>query len=91
MRRTVLFLSLLALTPLASTAQVSQDSKSRMVNEIKQRFDKADTNGDGALDREEAKAMPRIAHHFDDIDTDHDGKVTLQEIGRYLAAKRDSK
>lgn len=91
MRRTVLLFSLLALAPLAATAQDLQDSKSRVVNEIKQRFDKADTNGDGALDRAEAKAMPRVAQHFDDIDTDHDGKVTLQEIGRYLATMRGNK
>jgi Ca2+-binding EF-hand superfamily protein len=90
MRRSILFFSLLALAPLAATAQVSQDSRSRMVEEIKQRFDKADANGDGALDREEAKAMPRVSQHFDDIDTDHDGKVTLQEIGRYLASMRGS-
>lgn len=91
MRRTVLLFSLLALAPLVATAQDSQDSRSRMVNEIKQRFDKADANEDGALDRQEAKAMPRVAQHFDDIDTDHDGKVTLQEIGRYLATMRGSK
>jgi Ca2+-binding EF-hand superfamily protein len=91
MRRTILLFSLLALVPLAAAAQDSQDSKSRLVNEIKQRFDKADANGDGALDREEAKAMPRVAQHFDDIDTDHDGKVTLQEIGRYLATMRGNK
>jgi Ca2+-binding EF-hand superfamily protein len=91
MRRTILLYSLLALVPLAAAAQDSQDSKSRLVNEIKQRFDKADANGDGALDREEAKAMPRVAQHFDDIDSDHDGKVTLQEIGRYLATMRGNK
>lgn len=88
MRLTSLFLALLALAPLTVAAQSSQDNRSRAVAEIKQRFDKADTNGDGALDRDEAKAMPRVAQHFDDIDTDHDGKVTLQEIGSYLAAKR---
>lgn len=91
MRRTILLISLLTLASFTACAQVSQDSRSRMVTEIKQRFDKADTNGDGALDREEAKAMPRVAQHFDNIDTDHDGKVTLQEIGRYLAAARANK
>ena len=39
----------------------------------------------------EAKAMPRVAQHFDDIDADHDGKVSMQEIGRYLAAMRGNK
>lgn len=88
MRRTSLLVALLAIAPLAATAQ---DNKAQMVQQIKQRFDKADTNGDGALDREEAKAMPRVSQHFDDIDTDHDGKVTLQEIGRYLSTMRANK
>lgn len=58
------------------------------MQELHSRFAKADTDGDGWLTREEAKAMPRVATHFDDIDTDHDGKVSMEEIGRYLAAQR---
>ena len=30
-------------------------------------------DSDGTLDKEEAKAMPRVAKHFDAIDTDKDG------------------
>ena len=43
-------------------------------------FKKADTDSDGTLTRDEAKAMPRVAKHFDAIDGDKDGTVSLDEI-----------
>jgi len=43
-------------------------------------FKKADTDSDGTLTRDEAKALPRVAKHFDQIDTDKDGKVSLKEL-----------
>lgn len=43
-------------------------------------FKKADKDNDGSLDKEEAKAMPRVAKNFDVIDADKDGTVTLDEI-----------
>ncbi|HTS53078.1 MAG TPA: EF-hand domain-containing protein [Burkholderiales bacterium] len=43
-------------------------------------FKAADKDNDGTLDKEEAKAMPRVAKHFDAIDTDHDGTVSMDEI-----------
>ena len=43
-------------------------------------FKKADTDNDGTLTRDEAKALPRVAKHFDEIDTDKDGKVSLSEL-----------
>jgi Ca2+-binding EF-hand superfamily protein len=43
-------------------------------------FQKADKDNDGTLDREEAKAMPRVAKRFDAIDADKDGSVDLDEI-----------
>lgn len=68
-------------------AQASDDQRARMAQQLRARFAKADTDGDGALSREEAKAMPRVASRFDAIDANHDGKVTMEEIGRYLAAQ----
>jgi hypothetical protein len=51
------------------------------------RFAKADTNGDGALSIEEAKAgMPRVAEHFGAIDADGNGSVTVEEIKQARAA-----
>lgn len=86
----VLFLVLLiaGAASLQAHAQDNSDMRSRVVQQVRDRFAKADTNGDGALTRDEAKAMPRVASHFDEIDADHDGKVTLAEIGRYMAAQR---
>ena len=46
---------------------------------LDQRFNAADLNHDGGLDRKEAKAMPVVAAYFDKIDTNGDGKVTRQE------------
>jgi Ca2+-binding EF-hand superfamily protein len=46
---------------------------------LDQRFNAADANHDGGLDREEAKNMPMLSQYFDEIDTNKDGKVTRQE------------
>ena len=61
--------------------------KARASEDQRARFAKADTHDDGALSREEAKAMPRVASCFDTIDANHDGKVTMKDIGRCLAAQ----
>jgi hypothetical protein len=46
---------------------------------LDQRFNAADKNHDGGLDREEAKEMPMLSQYFDDVDANKDGKVTRQE------------
>jgi len=46
---------------------------------LDQRFNAADTNHDGGLDREEAKDMPMLSQYFDEVDANKDGKVTRQE------------
>ncbi len=47
----------------------------------RERFKRADTNGDGRLSREEAqKSMPQLARDFDRIDANKDGMVTLEEL-----------
>jgi Ca2+-binding EF-hand superfamily protein len=46
---------------------------------LDQRFNAADANHDGGLDREEAKDMPMLSKYFDDVDANKDGKVTRQE------------
>ncbi len=52
------------------------------------KFKAADTNHDGMLSREEAKAgMPNVYKHFDEIDTAKKGAVSEEEIGAYLASK----
>jgi len=47
----------------------------------RERFRKADTNGDGRISREEAqKGMPQLARDFDRIDANKDGMVTMEEL-----------
>jgi len=41
---------------------------------------KLDTNGDGKISKEEAKAAPRLAERFDQIDTNKDGFITPDEL-----------
>jgi Ca2+-binding EF-hand superfamily protein len=46
---------------------------------LDERFNAADANHDGGLDREEAHGMPMLTAYFDEVDANHDGKVTRQE------------
>jgi len=54
-------------------------------------FKKADADNDGTLDKQEAKAMPRVAKNFDAIDTDKDGTVSMDEIRAFMQAMHKSK
>src|SRR5258706_14096287 len=45
-----------------------------------ERIKAADTNGDGLISKEEAKALPMIAKHFDEIDTDGKGQLSPDEV-----------
>ena len=56
-----------------------------------ERFKAADKNGDGVLDREEAKAMPKVAKNFDAIDADKSGTLTEKEIHDYMKAHRQER
>ncbi|MDH4233524.1 MAG: EF-hand domain-containing protein [Gallionella sp.] len=46
---------------------------------LDKRFNAADANHDGGLDKREAKAMPMLEAYFDKVDANKDGKVTRQE------------
>lgn len=49
--------------------------------EVEERFKAADTNHDGKITLEEAKAgMPRVAMAWDKIDVDKKGYVTLNQL-----------
>ena len=53
---------------------------------IAERFQAADTNHDGKLTLEEAKAgMPRVAAAFSQIDVENKGYVTLEQIQAFAA------
>ena len=55
-------------------------------------FDAADTAHRGTLTRAQAQAggFGWIANHFDAIDTQHAGRVSFDDVKRYLNATRSS-
>lgn len=60
----------------------------RRADVLRQRFDKADTDHDGFLTREEAqKGLPMAAKHFDEIDTKHTGKVSSNDVITYISKR----
>jgi len=55
-----------------------------------ERWKAADTDGDAAISREEAKvAMPRLAAEFDTVDANGDGKVTRDEMRAVRSQRKD--
>jgi Ca2+-binding EF-hand superfamily protein len=50
----------------------------------------ADTNGDGMISRDEARALPRLAKHFDQIDADKNGQITAEEMKAAHQARRNA-
>ena len=52
-----------------------------------ERLKQADTNADGMLNRDEAKALPMISKHFDEIDANHDGQITTEELRAFHKAR----
>lgn len=62
--------------------------RAEMQERGRERFKKADANGDGRLSREEAqKGMPLVARDFDRIDANKDGQVTPDEIEAALKTR----
>ena len=45
-----------------------------------ERLKAADTNGDGLISRDEAKALPMLLKNFDQIDTNRDGQLSGDEL-----------
>jgi Ca2+-binding EF-hand superfamily protein len=58
----------------------------------KERFAKADTDGDGFLSRAEVeKGMPNLAKRFDRIDANHDGKLSRDELRAWRQAAKSER
>ncbi len=56
-----------------------------------ERLKQADTNGDGMISRDEAKALPRIAKHFNEIDANGDGFITAEEMHAFHAKRMEKR
>jgi hypothetical protein len=54
-----------------------EERKAAMAERIKA----ADTNGDGLISKDEARAgMPILTRHFDQLDTNKDGQISTEEL-----------
>lgn len=77
--------SLLACAP----TPAHKDPRRDALAPLRDRFDAADTDGDGALSRDEtAQGMPELAASFDTIDTDRNERVSAAEASSYLEWQR---
>ena len=79
---------LIAAVPFVAGAQDADRLKS-MIERAKERFAAADADHDGALTKAEAeKGMPFVAKHFDQIDAQKTGKVSLDQITKFMQDRR---
>lgn len=68
-------------------AQGQRMTPEQRAQRMTERFNAADTNHDGKLSLDEAKAgMPMVARNFDQIDTGHTGAVTLDQLNAFAKA-----
>jgi len=77
MNRKILFTTLALALATAGTAAAQQAATTP---DKPARHMQLDTNNDGAIDRTEAAAAPRLAERFDRLDKDKDGKLAGDEL-----------
>jgi Ca2+-binding EF-hand superfamily protein len=82
--RYVALLTALGLVSAASLAFAAPDGRAGAMSD---RLKQADSNADGMISREEAKALPRVLQNFDAIDANKDGQVTADEMRAYRKAQ----
>ncbi len=63
----------------AGHKMVTGNTGNSVTSHLDMRFNAADKNHDGGLDREEAANMPMLSMWFDEVDANKNGKVTRQE------------
>lgn len=77
---------------MSATAQaqgIGSDRADKAKAQLQKRFVAADTNADGRLSRDEAKAgMPRLYEQFDRIDTEKTGSITQAQIVAFVSQQR---
>jgi hypothetical protein len=73
-----------ALPAFAQTPAPAPDAGARERLAVEAAFNRADTNGDGKLSRDEASQLPAIALKFDDLDKNKDGFLSMEEFSAVL-------
>jgi len=79
---------------LATAAAQAQDAArgEKAAAKLEERFDGADSNHDGKLSPDEAKAgMPRVSKHFAEMDANSDGYVSKPEITAAMIAMKEKR
>jgi Ca2+-binding EF-hand superfamily protein len=56
-----------------------------------ERLKQADTDGNGMISRDEAKALPRLAKHFDEIDANKDNQLSRDELHAFHQKQREAR
>ena len=82
------YVAILTALGLGSAAMLAVAGGDGQHGKMMERLKAADTNGDGMISKDEAKALPGIARHFDEIDANHDGQVTMEELRAFHASQR---
>jgi Ca2+-binding EF-hand superfamily protein len=84
----VLSLTAAALASVAVIAVAAPEGAGGRHGAMVERLKQADADGNGAISRDEAKALPRLARHFDEIDANRDGQLSKEELHAFHAHKR---
>ena len=82
----LLVLLVFASSPWSAVAQTGVGRIADKVATLDRNFDAADTNHDGLLSKDEAKAghVPFIVRNFDSIDTQHRGQVSKDDVHEFI-------
>lgn len=76
----------IAMTAVAGSGMTS----SSLTKEQQQLLTKLDTNHDGVISQEEAKANPDLAARFSEIDANSDGRIESAEFARFEVSSDNS-
>lgn len=56
-----------------------------------ERFKQADTDANGQISRDEAKALPRLGKSFDEVDANRDGQLSPEEMRAFHQKMRSAR
>ena len=64
--------------------------RGQAMEKLKQRFNQADTDGNGQLTLDEARkaGLGMVVKHFDQIDRAHSGHISFDDVKAYLILRR---
>lgn len=70
----------------AATADDIISPEKILARDVQAAFNRADTNADGKLSREEARHFPAVEARFDQIDANHDNFISRDEFDQATGA-----